>query len=268
VFSAALVTSLAVSGLSTRSIESFLRTKIDEKFPALLHATSQRLDLYYAQRQLDVETFARSAVVTANVAGLAAARSPAAVAELRTYLGYVLERFPQYQALFLLDAQGHTLLWMGEDLMLPASLRARAARVVAPTLGDIDRVGGRRLQLVSAPVQNARDTRVATLHALLDVASVDRLLESDDDSPNLDLFVVGRDGTSVILAPGGERRPAYARAIPESGVQPVADYTDAEGVHRVGTAARFDRFGWTLVVEEPYDDAFAPVVDTVRGQLL
>jgi diguanylate cyclase (GGDEF)-like protein len=51
-------------------------------------------------------------------------------------------------------------------------------------------------------------------------------------------------------------------------VQPVADYTDAEGVHRVGTAARFDRFGWTLVVEEPYDDAFAPVVDTVRGQLL
>ncbi|HEY8153907.1 MAG TPA: GGDEF domain-containing protein [Myxococcota bacterium] len=269
VFSAALITSLVVSFISTRSIESFLREKIDEKFPALLHGTRQRLDLYYAQRQLDVETFARSAVVTASCAGLAGPRASASRAELRTYLSYVLERFPQYEALFVLDRQGRTLLWIGDELALPAALRERAARISAPTLGGIERVGERRVQLASAPVQDARDQRIASLHALVQVGAVEQLLVAEDAGQNLEIFVAGGDGATLLTGPDGRRRHPYGRVLPPASAAPVVeDYSDPDGVHRVGSAVQFERFGWTIVVEQPYDDAFAPAVSTVREQML
>jgi len=269
VFSAALVTSLVVSFISTRSIESFLREKIDEKFPALLHGIDQRLDLYYAQRQLDVETFARSAVVTASCAGLVGPRAAASRTVLQTYLTYVLARFPQYQSLFVLGPGGETLLWIGDEIDLPAAMRGRAARVSTPTLGGIERVGERRVQLVSAPVLNARDQRIASLHAVVELGAVEQLLRAEDAGQNLELFVAGSDGATLLAAPDGTRRHPYGRPLPTASAAPVVeDYTDPDGMHRVGSAVQFDRFGWTIVVEQPYDDAFAPAVSTVREQML
>ena len=269
VFSAALVTSLVVSWISTHSIESFLREKMDGKFPGLLHATSQRIDLYYAQRQLDVETFARSAVVTANSARLSEPAAETSRTELRTYLSYVLEHFPQYEALFLLDPQGRNLLWIGAELEVPAERRERAARVTAPTLGGIEWIGGRRIQLASVPVLNAKEQRVASLHALIEVGAVEQLLQVEDAGPNLELSIVASDGATLLAAPNVSRRHPYTRPLPAAAAAPeIEEYTDADGEQRVGSAVRFDRFGWTLVVEQPYDDAFAPVVSTLREQLL
>jgi len=269
VFSAALVTSLVVSWISTHSIESFLREKMEGNFPGLLHATSQRIELYYAQRQLDVETFARSAVVASNSARLAGPAAEASRTELRTYLTYVLEHFPQYEALFLLDPKGRGLLWIGGEIEIPAERRARAARVSTPTVGGIETIGGRRMQLASAPVLNLRDERVASLHALIEVGAVEQLLSVEDAGRNLELSIVGPDGTTLLTAPDAESRRAYARPLPAPGSPPqVEEYTDAGGERRVGSALRLGRFGWTLVVEQPYADAFAPVVSTIREQLL
>ena len=269
VFSAALITSLVVSFVSTRSIESFLREKIDEKFPALLHGTHQRLDLYYAQRQLDVETFARSAVVTASCIGLAGPRASASRTELRTYLSYVLERFPQYEALFVLDPRGRTLLWVGDEIGLPAARRERAARITAPTVGGVDRVGERRVQLASAPVLNALDERIASLHALVEIGAVEQQLQVEDAGRNLELFVVGSSGATLLTAPNVSRRYPYGRPLPAASAAPaVEDYSDPDGEHRVGSAVHFERFGWTIVVEQPYEEAFAPAVSTAREQML
>jgi diguanylate cyclase (GGDEF)-like protein len=267
VFLAALVTSLVVSFVATRSIESFLREKIDDKFPALLSATRQRLELYYAQRQLDVETFARSAVVTASCSRLSGPDAGSSRTELRTYLSYVLERFPQYEALFVLDPSGRTLLWVGDALELPDSLRTPAARIPAPTLGGISQVGERRVQLVSVPVQNAREQRIASLHALVRLPAVDQLLQTEEDAgKNLELFVAGSDGRVLLAAPDAAFRDPGSQPLPGAGK--VADYTGADGVRRVGSALQLERFGWTLVVEQPYDEAFAPAVSTVREQML
>jgi diguanylate cyclase (GGDEF)-like protein len=269
VFSAALVTSLVVSWLSTRSIESFLREAIDEQFPVVLRSTGQRLDLYYAQRQLDVETFARSAIVSAGAAQLAGGAAAASRGELETYLRYVLERFPQYRALFLLDRDGRPLLWVGESLELPKSLLERSARVAEPGIGRIEPVAGRRLQLASAPVHDARNQRVATLHALLELEAVDALLRVEEAGPNLALYVVGPDGQRIVAAADGAWRRLEGRPLPQPSAPPtIEDYTDSEGRRLVGSALPLDRFGWTLVVEQPYQDAFAPAVATVRSQLL
>jgi diguanylate cyclase (GGDEF)-like protein len=266
VFAAALITSLVVSFVATRSIESFLREKIDEKFPALLTATRQRLELYYAQRQLDVETFARSAVVTASCSRLRGPESGASRTELRTYLSYVLERFPQYEALFVLDPAGRTLLWIGDQVELPAKLRAQAARIPGPALGEISEVGGRRVQLVSAPVLDAREERIASLHALVQVGAVDQLLLAEDAGENLEVFVAAGDGRMLLTAKGVAHDGTRSGAIPTA--ETVADYTGSDGVHRIGSATHLERFGWTIVVEQPYEDAFAPAVGAVREQML
>jgi diguanylate cyclase (GGDEF)-like protein len=269
VFSAALVTSLVVSWISTHSIESFLREKMDGNFPGLLHATSQRIDLYYAQRQLDVETFARSAVVTENAARLSGAAAEASRSELRTYLSYVLEHFPQYEALFVLDPDGRSLLWIGSELEIPVERRKRAARVSAPTLGGIEWIGGRRVQIASVPVLNPRDERVASLHALVSIGAVEQQLQVEDVGKNLELSIVGADGATLLTAPNATRRHPYTRSLPAAGEAAAVDeYTDAEGEHLVGSALRLGRFRWTLVVEQPYEEAFAPVVSTIREQLL
>ena len=59
VLAATLLTSLVVTWVSTQSLHDFLRAHIDEKFPVLLNSTSERLAVWYAKRQLDVETFAQ-----------------------------------------------------------------------------------------------------------------------------------------------------------------------------------------------------------------
>ena len=132
VFSAALVTSLVVSWISTHSIESFLREKMDGNFPGLLHATSQRIDLYYAQRQLDVEIFARSAVVAANSARLS---GPAAEASRRgaahLSLATCSSTFRSTRRSSCSTRKVANLLWIGAELEIPAERRERAARVSA-----------------------------------------------------------------------------------------------------------------------------------------
>jgi diguanylate cyclase (GGDEF)-like protein len=145
----------------------------------------------------------------------------------------------------------------------------RAARIGEPALGGIERIGERRVQLASAPVLDARDRRVASLHALIEVGAVEQLLDAGDVAQQIEVFVVGSDGEPLLAARQGSRRQAYDRRLPAATAAPlVEDYSDSEGTHHVGSAVHFERFGWTIVVEQPYDDAFAPVVSAVHEQML
>ena len=136
-------------------------------------------------------------------------------------------------------------------------------------MGGVERVGERRVQLASAPVLNAHDERIASLHALVEIGAVEQLLEAEDAGRNLELFVVASSGATLLTAPNGSRRSSYDRPLPAASATPaVEDYPGPDGAHRVGSAVHFERFGWTIVVEQPYDEAFAPAVSTVREQML
>jgi hypothetical protein len=123
VFAAVLVASLAVTWISTRTTEGFLREKIDQKFPQILRSAGERLDLWYAQRAMDVGTFAHSETL-AKATSVLVRRSPSgerrsARRELGQYLTYVLEAFPQFETLVLLDLRGDVLLQVGRDFDPP-----------------------------------------------------------------------------------------------------------------------------------------------------
>jgi diguanylate cyclase (GGDEF)-like protein len=263
VFTAALVTGLAVTWISTRSIESYLRVEIDRKFPGLLRSTADRLELWYSQREIDLGTFARSETVVANLAR--APKDRRAAEDLAAYLSYVMARFPQYDALLLLDRRGELLLEVGGAEVPPAAARRELAAVEAPRVGPIHRLGAERVQFVSAPVTDAAGRRLATLHARIRARTLEAVLLSAELGASGGVYVLDESGEVVLRSPGSRPMERYAGRLPTAGQAPlVTDYARGSSGHVVGSAVAVERFGWTLLVEDSYDEAFAPVVTVIR----
>ena len=85
--------SLAVAWLSTRTMQSFLREEIDQKFPAILRSASDRLDAWYAQRERDIEMLAAGTPIPEKVGPPAPSRLELrANREIERYLADALER--------------------------------------------------------------------------------------------------------------------------------------------------------------------------------
>jgi diguanylate cyclase (GGDEF)-like protein len=267
VFGAAFVTSLAVTLVSTSSIESFLRQKADQKFPTVLHRTAERLELWYSQRRLDVETFGRSATLVENAALLREGRPEArrrAREEIGQYLAYVLDRFPQYAALFVLDAEGRELLWAGERLELSAIVRAELAQVASSRVNELLVPDGSHAQIASAPMGEQRG-RLGSLHALVRLETLAPVFDVEDLGESGVVYAVARDGKPLVQSPGRAVREHWNRRPPGDDDAPhVEDYTSAGGRHVVGSSLGFPLFGWTLVVEQDYEEVFAPVVSVIR----
>jgi diguanylate cyclase (GGDEF)-like protein len=258
---AALVTSFAVAYTATQTTEAFLRNKIDERLPEILERTSERLDDWYGQRELDIETFARSETV-ADCVGEAAAGDLLARDEARRYLAYVREGFPQYTSLFVLDTGGAVRVWVGEKPELAASLLERLVRSRGTGGGTFFRVGTGQYQFISAPIERSGHT-IGSLHAMIPVESIEDLLRGEEALESTTrVFVAGEGGRVLAHSQGELQRGSHARFVPiaRAGGPVVQDYDTGSGEHVVGTGMRLQRFGWRLVVEESYDAAFAPIV--------
>lgn len=188
VFCATLLTSLVLTWASTRSIENFLRARIKREFPAILISTADRLDLWYAQRKLDVDTFAHSATVGGSLPLLAS--DPAALAGVMDYLSHVLDSFPQFGALLLTGPDGSRVAQVGDQRALPEAPMRQFGDVGQAELSDVTRVRGRRVQIASAEIMDHRGERLGALHALINMSALDELLSSDRLHVSGQLFLV------------------------------------------------------------------------------
>jgi diguanylate cyclase (GGDEF)-like protein len=247
VLASSLIASVAISWISVRSIESFLRIRIDRNFPELLDGTSGRLDLWYRQRELDFDVFAGSPILTQSVG-----RSGKARTEAERYLSYLLESFPQYEALVILDAQTNPWLSVGTATALPEASWQKAIGP-QPLITGFLGAEGQRVQLVSAPVKGGASA--ATLVGVLrPEALVASLVPVEEEGASIALF----SGSGEILVGGTAVRPPS-----EPGVHVV----DTDSGRFVAASLPYERFGWSLVVAQDYDVAFAPVSETVNQAL-
>lgn len=265
VFGAALVTSFAVAWTSARSLESTLRRTIDQTFPALLRTASGQLDLWYSQAEHDIETFARSQILTANIDLLLGTHEPGESTRgrqaLRDYLSYVLEESPRYEALFVLDRDGSLLMWVGGGTELSPERRRALAQVSDSRIGAFERQGPARFQILSAPALRPDGVAVGSLHAMIRLETVAAVLNDDQLGTAGRLVLIDADSHYV----WGEGPRRYRRPLPAPDAEsPVEIYEDGRGTLLLGSAASFPRFGWTVAIEQEYDEAFAPVVSNVR----
>jgi len=270
VFGATLISALAMAVTTAHSLRGFLRSKIEEKLPSVASQVHDRLDLWFAQRTLDVQVFARSAILVDGLARSAHKRLTAEERQvIEKYLGYVLAGSPQYASLFALDPEGGTLFEVGPPVELDPELRRSLAAVEDTAVSQIVQIAGSRAQIISSVVR-ARDDRVlATLHAVLGVEHLTAQLSSRELGESGRLVLFDDAGTALAASAGLDlaalHRPTQLVAVDPTSVQ---EYTDAEGVHIVASVRAIEGLGWTLVVQETSDDAFAPIASILQHTLL
>ncbi len=270
VFGATLLTSLLVTGISVQSIDSFLRERIEQNFPAILENASQRLNLWHDQRLLEVGVFASSGILTQNVSLLHEStrgkRAQRARKEVEQYLSYVLDSFVQYDALFVLGANGEPLHWVGSRYELPEDLvLGQLAEVSDTRLSAVVRTAEQAIQLASARIEDTRSRLAGTLHAVIRMEAVSGVLRSDDTSSVGDIFLMDASGGYLVASPERLAHGTWnALSLLSDDDSAVLDYTDHAGERVVGCTRSVPRFGWLLAVEEPYGRAFAPVVSGIR----
>lgn len=263
VFAAAVVTGLAVTFISTRSTERFLRSKIDARFPEVLQTESQRLDQWFVQRELDIATFASSQTLRASLRRGGSDGEE----EATRYLAYVRQGFPLYRTLFVLDRNAKLRVSVGAGLDLAPERLAELGAVQRAAISDAYASGVETLQVVSTPL-GPSDDPVGSLHAVIPIEAVRDLLGKQDLVEGVGLYVLGRTGRVITQRPGARSREHFERPLPPPGAAPtVEDYTSSAGEHFVGSALDYGRFGWTLVVEQDYGGAFAPVVSATSEVL-
>ncbi len=266
VFGTALVTSLVVAWISTRSMASFLREEIRLEFPALLRAADERLDLWFAQRRLDMAAFAEGAPLLEHAGELGRGEASGRKAEraTRRYLEGLIERFAVFEGLVLLDARGEPLVVAGE----PPSLSAAERRQLAARRSREPREGwlpGRRVHVFSSGVGADGDSGELSLHGVVSTRALDPVLSRVPLGPSRVLYLLDSSGHPLSrigasrASPGRDWTPAA-----RSGVVRVREYEDAEGRTLVGCAAPYGRFGWSLVLEQTREAAFAPAVSLVQ----
>jgi diguanylate cyclase (GGDEF)-like protein len=134
-------------------------------------------------------------------------------------------------------------------------------------VGRLHYHGRHRAQLISAPVENSRGERIATLHAVLRLETLVPLLVQSQGSRSTTLLLVDDTGRSL-----GDQPALPPREAPIKGAEPGEDpeiviAENASGDRIVTSAVRLPHLGWNLVAVEEYDTTFAPVGHSLRRTL-
>jgi diguanylate cyclase (GGDEF)-like protein len=270
VFAATLISALAVVLTSAHALRGFLRTKIEEKLPAVTAQVHDRLDLWFAQRTFDVQVFARSATLVDGLAKHPHDRLAAADRQvIEKYLNYVLAGSQQYASFFALDPEGNILFAVGRPVELDPDLRASLAAVEDTAVSQVLKLSDDRVQIISSVIRGRNERPLATLHAVLGVEALAAQLSNHELAESGRLILFDREGKALAASSGVDLSAMY-RPTEFLGSDPatVREYTGLDGVHVVASARPMEGLGWTLVVQETSDDTFAPIAQILKRTLL
>ena len=269
VFAATLTSALAVATTSAFAVRAFLRSKLEDRIPEAATRASERLELWFAQRALDVEIFSHAAIVANGLARLADGSGRARAAnrsDVEQYLRYVREDLPSYAAIFALSSDGRELASVGARDPLDPALARRLAGVQEVEISDVLALrSGGRIQIISAPVKSVGARPAATLHAILPYAELHGQLVAAASENGGRLFVFDAGGMLVASSLSGELAPAHMPArLAKSARGDVVGYSASDGTRVVASAMPFPRLGWRIVFEGDYGSTFAPIASILR----
>ncbi len=262
VFAATLASALAVAGTSALAVRQFLRSQTEDRIPEAAMRARDRLDLWYAQRVLDIEIFSHSDIVVGGLARVARGQAAARAvdrAEMEQYLGYVRDGLPVYSAIFVLDSQGRQIASIGGEGTVDSKAARRLAKVDEPTLSSaLVAPNGESIQVVSAPVTLAGSAVTASLHAVIPLAELRAQLVAAIGDGTGRLHVFDEHGELLASSLEGAKdtlAPELARGEEGSAVE----YSAADGVRVVASGLPLARLGWHVVFERDYGSTFAAI---------
>ena len=253
VFAATVVCAFTAALTRALALRTFLRSRVEGRIPEAAERAGDRLDLWFAQRTLDLRTFAHSEVLMASLGG--GAREPRA--EVKQYLGYVRDGFPLYAAIFVLDANGRVLAEAGTPAQLPSALRRELAATPEPRLSEVVSSRGGPVQIVSVPIP--REAKLPmSLHATIPIAELRAVLVAiaGDSGDRIHVFdAQGALVASSLESFSGELPPALADAPAGRAV----DCTSGDKIRVVASLRTLERAPLRVVLEADYGATLAPI---------
>ena len=278
VLATTLCTSLAVTGIAVRLIDSFLRQTIEESFPAILERTAADLEFWYENRERDLQTFAESEVLERQLPELSDSTDSAtrrfALAEVGHAFKRLLADAPEISSVFLLDHNGDSLFWQGPQIELSADMRKEIRRSgfsrAGYSRGRYFQVASIQLDPVHEPSELDSNTG-PTLHLVMGLEQLAPILKLHGGGFSAQISIVSEDLRYLASSSAGQRPETYALPLATSDAPSrAADSTDAEGKRLISSSmalTRLPELGWMLVIEEEYDLAFARVVAATQQVL-
>lgn len=234
VFVSIFTTAVLVSWLSIQSTYATLRAQIDARFPLLLERVSADLTTWTATGWSEFEQLAGSNQLPG--AG--------------TLEGW-LARVPQFDAVARI--QGDRIRARAGAEWTPPIVEGAAAGVSWATSESGEHEG-----LARIPMANAK---LGILVARLSRERLEQIVASEGDSVGGDLILLNDDHHVVARRAGvGPDAPAFDAAnLANLAPGRVEELTGADGVHLLASTLRVPNLAASLVLQESFDVAFAPV---------
>ncbi|HUL03753.1 MAG TPA: diguanylate cyclase [Gemmatimonadales bacterium] len=266
---ATLIPSLSTAWVSYVQNKRSLEEKINGQLQTVSSETQREIDLWLKERLYDLRVFASSYEVTENLARASTAerRSPR---RLTDYLSSVRERFADYEALLVVDREGHVVASnpaKATALTLPHSWYTDVS-AGNPTVGDVywDQAAGRAIEVVAVPIRQSGGRLLGALAAKLNLGGVDHILKRFAPVPSGALYVITNDGRVVTSSLTGSTKPMRT-ALPTGTTRALmrdegenVEYRGLDQSRVVGTLRRVPRLNWSVVGEVPVVEAYRQVI--------
>ena len=265
---AALAPALLVGTASYSTAKKILSEKLSEQLSNHVSRTEQQVDQFLSDRSSDTKVFANAYVVSQNLRLWADAQmsqdltaKATAQERLRQYLTQVQQRYPLYEALHIIDAEGRlaTTTRFDADLDLPEiDSDFLASREDAP----LELAGSEYLAYVHHPIVDQSYEPLGRLVTASDLEGLWSSIASEQQSHTEELIVVNRGGwLQFRSAPEGndsvEKITSAGVDLALAGKAGVSEYINHDGLAVLGAYRYQPEYQLVYLVEVPRDQAFS-----------
>jgi diguanylate cyclase (GGDEF)-like protein len=258
VFVSTLATALAVSWISIQSTHDYLSQQIRRQYPASLTHAGEALLGYLVAGQEELAGLAGDAAGPPRSAGRAA--SPASQTGER--LARAQRRSKHFDAFALLSADGSVRWAAGETDRFAAGTRLPITGIDRTVLRSL--ALGSATDVVAATPFPVDSDGTGSLVGLFKTARIPSLLAYQRPIAGAAIAITDPAGRVIARS----ERSAGTDPIPldqllSMGEGQVVRYITSAGVHFVGAARPLGLFDWHVVVEVPFEVAYAPMLAVV-----
>jgi diguanylate cyclase (GGDEF)-like protein len=271
-----LVTSIVVGLVTIRSTKRFLSAKTSEKFPSVLNTVKSNVKVFYERQFNDLVRLSQSRVFVENLdvhlySPAGEAPNTTGAAELHKYLAIVHNKFPIYEDLIVMTADGEIVastssaLDQDVDFVLANLDQLDGAARISPAVITPD--ASQVLQWLIVPVrEKERDGRDVLMVARIDLRQLVFLLEEISLGKGGELYILDETG-KYLTQPRFTDKPMLGvrgMQVPtrDPGAITVKRRNSYGGRSVFSSIAHLDETGWWLAYEEDYKTALAPVLNT------
>src|SRR2546425_43749 len=262
---ATLIPALATTCVSFAQNRRGLEDQIVQELGSASSESAREIDLWLNERLSELRVSASSFVVVENLAKIPGRGSVQALGHLRDYLNSVRERFPDQEALLIIDPGGRVVAGTSGRV---GGVRIPGDGLTSLRTGDAfvgeaywDAALGKAALVLAVPIRQADGrftgafTAKTSPHAVADI-----LQRLSPDNPR-DVYVITDQGRLVIRSRVTSADLMRAR-LPEAATSALlekegqlVDFKRGDGQEMLGTLRRVPHLHWAAVAELPRVEA-------------